>query len=116
MDKFFVVYLTAPEVIENWMKNSTPEQRDAGMAEWANWFKENAKQVADIGAPLGKTKQVLPSGIISDVKNSLTGYSIIQAESHDDAAKIFQNHPHFKIPESSIEVLAMIDMSNIKMQ
>jgi hypothetical protein len=32
-------------------------------------------------------------------------YSIVEAESHEAAAKIFENHPHLGIPQASIEVM-----------
>jgi hypothetical protein len=31
--------------------------------------------------------------------------SFVEAESHEAAAKAFENHPHLQIPQSSIEVM-----------
>ncbi len=63
------------------------------------------KSVVQTGGPLGKTKKVNPQGI-SDTRNVMTGYVVVQAESHDAAAKLFVNHPHFTIfPGDSIEVM-----------
>ena len=52
--------------------------------------------IKDIGNPLGKTKRVDKNGI-SDTKNMLTAYTIVEAETHEDAAKLFAKHPHFEI-------------------
>jgi hypothetical protein len=38
-------------------------------------------------------------------KNDIMLYSVVQAESHDAAAKSFEGHPHLQIPQSSIEVM-----------
>lgn len=50
----------------------------------------------EVGAPLGKTKRAAEQGI-SDTKNQMAGYVIVQAASHEAAAKLFANHPHFAI-------------------
>jgi hypothetical protein len=43
---------------------------------------------------------------IESIKNNVTGYIVVQAESHDDAARLFENHPHFTIfPGDSVEIM-----------
>jgi hypothetical protein len=34
-------------------------------------------------------------------------YCIIEAETHEAAAKLFANHPHLGIPEASIEIMEL---------
>ena len=41
----------------------------------------------------------------SDTKNDIMLYSIIEAESHQSAAKMFEGHPHLGIPQASIEIM-----------
>jgi len=53
-----------------------------------------------------KTKRITANGI-SETKNDICLYSFIEAESHEAAAKIFENHPHLQIPNASIEVMAI---------
>jgi hypothetical protein len=60
----------------------------------------------------GKTKRVTASGA-SDTKNDIILCSFIEAESHDAAAKAFENHPHLQIPQSSIEVMSVRPMSGM---
>ncbi len=57
----------------------------------------------------GKTKRVNKEGTI-DSKNDLMLYSIVEAESHEVAAKSFEGHPHLGIPGATIEVLAIRPM------
>lgn len=76
-----------------------------GMAAWGAWMNANAARIVDAGGPLGKTKQVSRDGI-ADIRNSLTGYVVIEAASHDEAARLFEGHPHFIIfPGHSVEIM-----------
>ncbi len=90
--------------IDQMMQNSTPEQRQAGMEEWKNWQKTHASDVVEMGAPVGRNKRVTGSGV-TDTRNEVGGYSIVQAESHDAAAKLFSDNPHFKIPGAYIDIM-----------
>jgi hypothetical protein len=39
--------------------------------------------------------------------------SIVRAESHEAAAKAFEGHPHFQIPQASIEITELRPMGGI---
>ena len=79
-----------------------------GMAAWGEWMRKNAAKVTDPGGPLGKTKLTSRDGI-SDTKNALAGYVIVEAESHDAAAELFRQHPHFAIfPGDSVEIMEIL--------
>jgi len=42
---------------------------------------------------------------------TVSGFSIVQANSMDDAIKLFKDHPHFKTPGgASIELLEFVPM------
>jgi len=73
-------------------------------AQWKKWMADNAKMFVDVGAGVGKTKLVNTRGT-SDTKNDIMLYSVVQAESHEAAAKSFEGHPHLQIPQSTIEVM-----------
>lgn len=103
MTKFVALYL-APASAFAQMKDMSSEQAKAGMDLWMKWAKQNEKSIVELGAPLGKTKRIVANGI-SDTKNEITGYSIVQADSHEQAAKMFEHHPHFHLPGAAIEVL-----------
>jgi hypothetical protein len=94
MKKFMAIYMASGADFERMMKNSTPEQRSKGMEAWMKWMNENKASILEGGAPLGKTKRADATGV-SDTKNNIGGYSIVQAETHDAAAKLFgKDHPH----------------------
>jgi hypothetical protein len=81
------------------------ETIDSGMAAWKGWMAQHADRVVDTGGPLGRTKRIGPDGV-SDIRNAVAGYVTVQAESHEEAASLFENHPHFAIfPGEAVEVM-----------
>ena len=108
MKKFVAIYLGSAEGLAEWRATDDEEKKErekAGMEGWIKWAKDNEASIVDLGSPLGKTKRIDPRGI-SDTKNEITAYTIVQAESHEAAAELFANHPHFMIfPGQSVEVM-----------
>ena len=110
MKKFMVLYMASGPEFEKMMKNSTPEQQKKGMDAWMKWMNANKASIVEGGAPLGKTKRVDSNGA-SNTKNEVGGYSVVQAESHDAATKIFgKDHPHLQMPGAWIEILEIMPM------
>lgn len=113
MKKFMVLYMAPSAQFEQMMKNATPEQQQKGMDAWMKWMNANKASLADGGAPLGKTKRVDANGA-SDTRNEIGGYSIVQAESHDAAVKLFgPDHPHMMMPGGWIEVTEIMPMPGV---
>jgi hypothetical protein len=83
----------------------------AGVQAWMEWGRANSAAIVDQGSPpLGRTKRSSPLGI-TDTKNAMTGYVIVQAESHEAAARLFENHPHFTIfPGDSVEIMECLPL------
>lgn len=109
MKKYFVLYLMPVPEIQKMMASMPPEQAKAGMDAWKQWMVEHKHIFVDEGSVLGKTKRVTTDGI-SDAKNDITGYSIVEAESHEAAAKLFEGQPHLMMPGASIEILEIVEM------
>jgi hypothetical protein len=107
MEKFLVLYLAPVAAIEDMVKNMKPEQGDAGKRDWANWMKEHADSFVDTGGPVGKTKRATPDGT-TDVTNEVMGYSIVQAESHEAAAKMLESVPN--VPGGYVDVMRIGSM------
>ncbi len=66
-----------------------------GMAAWGKWFESVADKTEDQGGFHGGAREISHSGT-SDLPmgmDSITGYSIINAESLDEAEKIAQANP-----------------------
>jgi hypothetical protein len=107
MKKFLVTYLAPPSVIDDWKKTEPAKRKEAEdkmQSEWKKWMSDHARMFADKGAGVGKTKSVTAQGT-ADKRNDIMLYTVVEAESHDAAAKTFVGHPHLQIPQSSIEVM-----------
>jgi hypothetical protein len=107
MKRFLVTYLVPASVMADWKKTDPAQRKEAEtkmQAEWKKWMTENTGVFVDAGAGVGKTKLVNKQGT-SDTKNDIMLYSVVEAESHEAAAKTFEGHPHLQIPQSSIEVM-----------
>ena len=109
MKKFFVLYKAPVEEFQKAITQWTGEEREASMKEWKDWMMKHKAELVDGGAPVGKTKQVTRTGT-TDIKNDIGGYSIVQAESHDAATKIFTDSPHLMRMNGSIEVMEIMEM------
>ncbi|MBT9445380.1 MAG: hypothetical protein IV086_06755 [Hyphomonadaceae bacterium] len=110
MKKYMAVFTgtAASRAKSGWdaMDDATRKAREAaGIAAWHKWHADHAGILTDGGGPLGKTKRTGADGV-SDIANNLAGYVILQAESHDAAARLFENHPHFTIfPGDGVEIM-----------
>jgi hypothetical protein len=79
-----------------------------GMAAWKAWIDKHHAAIVSMGGPLGKTKKVVLRGI-DDTSNDLSAFTIVRADSHEAAAKLFENHPHFAIfPGDSVEIMPVL--------
>jgi hypothetical protein len=80
----------------------------AGIAAWKAWVEKHQAALAAMGGPLGKTKRVGPDGI-ADVSNEMGAFTVVRADSHEAAAKMFENHPHFAIfPGEAVEIMPVL--------
>lgn len=86
----------------NFMENSTPEQMKELMGAWGAWFQEleasgHLRSPGSALVPGGAV--VTPNGVATDqalaeVKELVGGYSVIAAESLEEAAEIAKGSPH----------------------
>jgi len=110
MKKFLAIYIGTEAALErsqwNKLDDAKRKQRQAaGFEAWMRWAQTHAAAIVDPGTPLGTTKRASPEGMV-DIKNALVGYVVVQAQSHDAAARLFENHPHFAIlPGDSVEIM-----------
>lgn len=109
MKKFMAIYRGSPQKGNNDWNGLSPEKMQEriqqGMEAWGKWMQRYSSQIIDPGGPLGKTIQANKEGI-SPIVNRDTGYVIIEAASHEDAAKMFLNHPHFSVfPGENVEIM-----------
>jgi hypothetical protein len=109
MKKFMVLYMVDPATFETMMRNSTPEMQKKGMEAWRKWMGAHQGSLIDGGAPLGKTVRVDANGA-KEAKNGIGGYSVVKADSHEAATKMFaKDHPHLQMmPGAWVEIVEIM--------
>ena len=116
MKRFLAIYTGTPALMSKW--NNLPEQekeslQSAGIAAWYAWVEKHKHSIIENGTPLGRSKNVSASGI-ADIRNNMTAYTVVQAESHEAAAKLFENHPHFTIfPGDGVEIMECLPVPDL---
>lgn len=109
MKKFVALYMAPVGSMDEMMKSATPEQKEQQNKSWNTWMDAHKKDISDMGAPLGKNMRVTSKGV-SAVRNEISGYTIVHAETHEAAAKIFMDNPMFKMEGTFVDVLEIMPM------
>jgi hypothetical protein len=92
MKKFIVIY-HAPEDAMKQMANVPKEEQAKGMEAWMAWAKQCGSKLVDIGSPLAYGQALTPGGSKPSAKG-VAGYSVLQAESMEQAKALLKGHPH----------------------
>lgn len=117
MKTFLAVFTGGPDSFERsgWTKLDDAQRKakeQQGMKAWGDWVTRNQASIVGMGGPLGKTKRASKEGV-TDIRNNLAGYTLVQAESHEAAAKLFLNHPHFTVfPGDGVEIMEVLPIPN----
>ncbi|KAA3648069.1 MAG: hypothetical protein DWQ07_03495 [Chloroflexi bacterium] len=74
------------------------EEQATIMAEWEQWYGKLGEAIVDGGNPFSASKSISASGVSDGAASSpaATGYTVISADSLDDAVAKSQDHPHVK--------------------
>jgi hypothetical protein len=75
------------------MEEMTPEQGAEVMAKWATWMEKVGPALADVGTPFGAGASLVDDGS-AGMAQSLTGYSIVEADSLEGAKAHADGHPY----------------------
>ena len=71
----------------------TQEEQARVMQQWTEWFGVLGDRLVDGGNPVSQTKRIAVGGSVSDEVNGPTGYSIINADSLDQAVELAKGCP-----------------------
>lgn len=111
MKKFLAIFTCAENSKnhEEWKKLSQETQRErmqAGMAANEQWKARFKNQIIYEGSPLDEMTKLIDREGIHDLPSKMGYFLVVQANSHEEAARIFLEHPHFAIfPGDGVEVL-----------
>ena len=114
MKKFMVFFCIPLATMTGWQKIE-PQQRETAekdmMQRWQKWSADHADMIlsTEVG---GRTKNVSADSV-TDTRNDIVVYSIVQAESHDAVAALYQSHPHLGIPNASIQIMELKPMGGM---
>jgi hypothetical protein len=89
----------------------TPEEQAQVMEAWGAWMGALGESILDPGNATGQSKTIAADGSVSDGggANPVTGYTLIDAATLDDAVSLAKGCPILQ-SGGSIEVLETIDM------
>ena len=85
---------------------------DGGSAEeWGKWFGELGDKLVDGGNPFGEGAKAVAKDGVMDVKDApATGYSIVNAESMDEATEIAKGCPLMSAEDGAVCVYEALPM------
>ncbi len=108
MKNFLAIFTGSAEAMAAWkaLPEAERTEREArGKRAWHDWAERHQGSIVQLGAPVGKTKRVSSDGV-ADIRNQIGAYTVVCAESHEAAARLFLGHPHFAIfPGDGVEVM-----------
>ncbi len=113
MKKFVVMYRVPVEVMEEWKKNTPPEemkkQGEKLGKEMGAWMEKYKKSIVDNGNPLGKNTRMTMEGA-APTTNDLNFYNVIEAESVEDVIAMHKDNPHMSILEAYLDIMEVPHM------
>ena len=111
MPRFLAVYTMQPDDLARFRAMPKAEQDAvdaAGLPLWTDWEQHNAASFPDRGGMVGKTLRVTRDGI-APASNSFCGYIVVEAATIEDAARLFENHPHFTLfPGDGVDIMPFL--------
>ena len=106
MPRFLAVYTMKPEDLASFRRLPKAEQDavdTAGIEKWTAWEERNAASILDRGGMVGKTTR------ITKAVNPFCGYLVVEAETADDAARLFRDHPHITVfPGDGVDIMPFL--------
>ena len=107
MPQYVIVYLGGNQP-------STPEEGKQHFAKYMEWLSSLGESAVSPANPLGTTHTVNPDGsVVKGGKSTMSGYTIVEADSIDDAIAIAKDCPFLDI-DGSLEVSELMQMPNKK--
>ncbi len=111
MAKYMILYKSTSSASEL-MKNATPEEMKASMAEWMTWKDGLDSSIGfEWGMPLQAVNEITTTGV-ENSQSTVSGY-VIMAGEKAAITEVLKSHPHLKRDGASIDVLEMLSMSGM---
>lgn len=97
----------------NALSQAERDARDAiGIPALEAWDDQHRDRIAYMGGPLGRTLRVTGDQTAPAV-NQLTAFVVVRAESLEEAARMFESHPHMAhFPCHAVDIMPILIESN----
>lgn len=111
MPQFLAVYTMKHEDFARF-RNLHKSEQDAidaeGIPKWIAWESRNAAAIVNRGGMVGKTTRINKEGIVP-ATNGICGYLIVEAETAEAAARLFEDHPHITVfPGDGVDIMPFV--------
>lgn len=110
--KKFLVLFSAPAETREKMQSASPEEMQASMQPWMDWFAKVGTALVDKGMPLTNSMALTKEGT-EPGNPEYVAYDIVEAEDVDGALELMKNNPHLNREGGRIEVHEMWDMNGM---
>lgn len=109
MTKYLFLYRTPPGPT----MEGTPEEMQAMFAQWGAWKEKFKAHVVDMGDGLKPEGKLLAGGKVTDgpfleSKEIISGYSLVEAKTYEEAVTVARECPIVFIPGARIEIREMM--------
>lgn len=114
MPKYLAIFTCAENSKKHlsWKQLSPAEQKERaekGYLALEKWLEKYSPQIELDGGSLGDRTKVVDEGGIHEIPSKSGRFLVLRAENHEEAAKIFLNHPHFVFfPGDAVEILECV--------
>ncbi len=95
MKKYLVIYHAPIDALQQ-TEGSSEQEMEKGMEVWMEWARKCGDKLVDLGMPLGNGQRLIPGGKSTGSDRQVCGYSILQANSLEEAEALLEDHPHLK--------------------
>ena len=72
---------------------ATKEEQDQVMKAWTDWFGTLGDALVDGGNPISQARAISPDGSVMEATSAPSGYSILKADSLDQAVSLSKGCP-----------------------
>ena len=104
MKQYIILYLGGA-------KAPTKEEGEAGKGKWQAWLAALGDAVINPGTPMMNPKKVTIDTIEDAVGiSAMTGYTIVQAETMEEALKMAQDCPYVEMDGGALTVAELMQM------
>lgn len=109
MKKFIALYYNTSGAHQP-QPEMTEDQKAQMLAPWNAWYEKYGDRVVDMGSPFMPASSSSNGESWTPSKNLVTGYSIVAAESKEEAERMFQGHPIYNYPDHAVEISECAEM------